>query len=717
MDKPVHKVLEDYDLLNVSVIQSTNTITMTSPMLWRMNLCAVSEEIPCTFFVAMNHRVNVYSLDTIHSPFKDPKMSLMSRGARQSGGASGSPYIINAIKIGRLLEKEVLVTVAENGEVCIYRTENLQEPPMIINNGISTWGIAIHAEQGLIAVSANNWKITVFNLVEMTRDNPIYGRRSRREPENFLKSQPVVVLVGHNNNIPNIDFNESGRYLASSSIDQSCKVWDITTQEVVTHRPSAFNDPEQSNLWCWSVKFIKPGHFKYVLCIDKDVSKAYLQRYHQGRSTSLSILGLSHSATHPVYPFHVSNIEALMDANEREPIDFSMFDDPVYDNDMWDDDLQREEDEIIAAAEGDRSYEGQVQDSGDDLESGNRFSHDNQQMEEDLNAAQNDGLHTGTEEESTNGSTESSEEENNTTGPINMNAIEWGRRTRYPTRADWALSIIDDHTHENRDGWGDEIVAEMRNSSIDEPEDTTLNRLIRERTSSETSHENIPIFVPSNSNSSHWSDDKSDDTFDTADEEMTETATTTAVNRPSYCIPHAIKRSASSTERIEEKNRANKMLNPSLGEYLMISTGKDVIMMSTSTPKMSRIRAEHNVINKVDVRIDEMLSILDRINMVEWLPELELFVAASQKGTVALMRVLQVEFEGGEQGCIFNNECYLPTNVLEATPLYGMTVKKVKSDRFSPVSYQIFLFYYSGNVRGYSISRRDSNFLVENLVL
>lgn len=52
MDKPVHKVLEDYDLLNVScslhyiapdlltiylqvsVIQSSNTINMTAAMLW-----------------------------------------------------------------------------------------------------------------------------------------------------------------------------------------------------------------------------------------------------------------------------------------------------------------------------------------------------------------------------------------------------------------------------------------------------------------------------------------------------------------------------------------------------------------------------------------------------------------------------------------------------------------------------------------------------------
>jgi hypothetical protein len=44
-----------------------------------------------------------------------------------------------------------------------------------------------------------------------------------------------------------------------------------------------------------------------------------------------------------------------------------------------------------------------------------------------------------------------------------------------------------------------------------------------------------------------------------------------------------------------------------------------------------------------------------------------------------------------------------------------MTVKKVDSERFSPVSYQIFLFYYSGNVLGYSISRKDSSIAVNDL--
>lgn len=433
------------------------------------------------------------------------------------------------------------------------------------------------------------------------------------------------------------------------------------------------------------MKFIKPGFFKYVLCIDKDINKAYLQRVCQGRSTSLSILGLAHSASNPVFPMNVSNMDDLM--GEDEDIDYSMYDNPDINNNIWDNDLLREEDDIMENAYENRLrevYNDQIQDDDfSDNEPLSRGYHRSEQITDD-DIAQDSGSDAGPEEEEdaerhsqyedsdperlttdNDDFAESAEEQDNSTARNDMNSTVWGRQNRFPTRADWTLSIIDDHTHDNRDGWGDEIVAEMRNNAIDEPEDTTLNRLIRERTSSETTHENIPTFAPSNSNSSNWSD-KSDDTYETAEEEVAET-----VHRPSYCIPNAIKRSTSSTDRLEKQNKANKKLNPSLGEYLMISTGKDVIMMGTTTPKMSRIRAEHNVINKVDVRLDQMLSILDRINMVEWLPELELFVAASQKGTVALMRVLQVEFEGGEQGCIFNNECYLPTDVFQATPLYG----------------------------------------------
>jgi hypothetical protein len=38
----------------------------------------------------MNYRVNVYTIDTAYSPFKDPHKILISPGARQTGGASES---------------------------------------------------------------------------------------------------------------------------------------------------------------------------------------------------------------------------------------------------------------------------------------------------------------------------------------------------------------------------------------------------------------------------------------------------------------------------------------------------------------------------------------------------------------------------------------------------------------------------------------------------
>jgi hypothetical protein len=41
-------------------------------------------------FLAMNYRVEVYTLDTIDSPFKDPVRTLASPDARRTGGLSES---------------------------------------------------------------------------------------------------------------------------------------------------------------------------------------------------------------------------------------------------------------------------------------------------------------------------------------------------------------------------------------------------------------------------------------------------------------------------------------------------------------------------------------------------------------------------------------------------------------------------------------------------
>lgn len=70
-------------------------------------------------------------------------------------------------------------------------------------------------------------------MVAITRDNPIFGKRKR---PNVLKDNARVQLVGHDNNIPCIDFHSSGRYIASCSIDQTCRIWDVKHQREIARR-------------------------------------------------------------------------------------------------------------------------------------------------------------------------------------------------------------------------------------------------------------------------------------------------------------------------------------------------------------------------------------------------------------------------------------------------------------------------------------------------
>ncbi|KAL7311762.1 hypothetical protein PS15m_009483 [Mucor circinelloides] len=679
LDKPVNKALEDYDLLEVNVIQNRNTLNMSAGMLWRMNLCAVSNEIPCTFFVAMNYKINVYTLDTITSPFKDPVKVLTSHNAARTGGGAESPFIINAIKVGRMLEKEVLVSVSEMGEICIWKTEDLSEPPLILNNnGIATWGVAMHGDQGLLAVSANNFKIAVFNIAEMTTK---FGKRSSKEP-NYLGTTEKIELEGHEHNIPNIDFNETGRYIASASVDTTCRVWDISTKQMVTHKKSS-NRQLSQDAWCWSAKFIKPGNFKHVVCNDEEISKLYQQRVYQGRSTCLASLGLSHSATNPAFPINVSRVFDL----EEEDIDFEIYEgegEGELDDDAWDNRLMEEEDNYMEEVyerqrmedELDYNFGSQDQDPDDTSEIIHPTSQqDNNGDDDEYQSDQNEGDYDDYDADE---------------GPArSMFSLMSAAGGNPITEALWAATIRDT-PDPGMDGWGDPLPP-------------------TEQSSASTTDDNNGWEPTADSNEATQMEE--DIEFETAP---------SGTNSPSYCIPNIIRTTSSGSipqlanTTIVTPEPATKDKN--LGEYVMITTSKDVVLASTTLPRMNKIRAEHDMINKVDIRSDQLLSVLDRMNMVEWLPELELFVVASQKGTVALMRLLQVEFENGHQACLFNNEYYLPINVLQSTPLYGLTVKKVESERYAPVSYQIFLFYYSGHVLAYTISRKDNGIAMNDLI-
>lgn len=262
----------------------------------------------------------------------------------------------------------------------------------------------------------------------MTKDEPIFG--SKKKP-NLLGDSERIELQGHGHNIPNIDFSESGKYIASASVDTTCRVWDITTRKIVTQKrfPTVRNHPE--NAWCWSAKFISPGHFKYAICCDKDINNLFLQRTHQGRSSSLSNLGLCHSANVPAFPINVSRVFDL----EGEDIEFEMYDgeeeNGEMDDTMWDNALLDEENDFMEQV----------------------FERQRQEDDFNYNYGPISGAAEGQLDE--NSSTRETEEP---IQPLHSRRQLENQRSE----SDWA-STITDVPETNRDGWGDEINVTEQN--------------------------------------------------------------------------------------------------------------------------------------------------------------------------------------------------------------------------------------------------------------
>lgn len=58
-----------------------------------------------------------------------------------------------------------------------------------------------------------------------------------------------IEFEGHEHNIPFIDFNETGQYIASASIDGTTRVWDLCSGQMVTHHKIPFIRNREMDSW------------------------------------------------------------------------------------------------------------------------------------------------------------------------------------------------------------------------------------------------------------------------------------------------------------------------------------------------------------------------------------------------------------------------------------------------------------------------------------
>ncbi|KAJ1981044.1 hypothetical protein H4R33_005330 [Dimargaris cristalligena] len=199
-------------LLRGGLLDTMNAVT------WRMNLCAISQP--------------------------------------HFGPAVFAEAYINAIKTGRLGPIEVLVSIDELGLICIWRLDEMGPRPwLVFHIASSSWGVDIHSGRALVAVSSNNYIVSLFDLSDEVRravsgsesssgtptsDHPPSSRpcfsesiRSLVDPGRLV---PYGRLVGHKHNIPNVTFSPCGDYLASSSVDRWCIVWAVDSGDILQRR-------------------------------------------------------------------------------------------------------------------------------------------------------------------------------------------------------------------------------------------------------------------------------------------------------------------------------------------------------------------------------------------------------------------------------------------------------------------------------------------------
>ncbi|KAJ3410068.1 hypothetical protein HDV05_004113 [Chytridiales sp. JEL 0842] len=208
-----------------------------------MNLLASSIQDPTLLFIACLDTIFCYRTTAgviASKPFKKLASVSTDEFVTRNG-----PESINAIRIGFLGSEEVLVSVGDYGSIHIFFIHEIEldRPPILLmNDNESTWGVAIHGPKRLLAVSANSHAITIFVLAH---DKEIGASRK--------------TLVGHQHNIPCIDFNSNGDFLASCSIDGSCRIWNVNTGECLYE---IFSGDRQK--WNWSVRFVPRGCVREV---------------------------------------------------------------------------------------------------------------------------------------------------------------------------------------------------------------------------------------------------------------------------------------------------------------------------------------------------------------------------------------------------------------------------------------------------------------------
>ncbi|KAJ9217044.1 hypothetical protein DTO166G4_1504 [Paecilomyces variotii] len=323
---------------------------------WRSNLTALSQRHNL-LFVAYSHQIYVWEPA---GPWQTlgAKPSMIITPVMKDPDAEGFinpdfPHAINNIMVDDLGRDEVLILVTDSGNVSGYHVEAVFsaierasqdgpqrpidgsniEPFFTENVYASAWGLAIHKYARMIAVSANTGLITVFAfaLVDPTKEadedtdenlnfadgfnnyeqnwldvqtQDEFLQFRRLMPDRYRSRNVRLTYSGHFTNIPcvsflNCDLDPNGCWMVSTDIDNKLllwKVWELQSPFQAVHLSDITAEPFPHTLRNdergWSVLALDPRTFRPCRSYVEACGGCPTQRMKNGK-TVLDLTSLS----------------------------------------------------------------------------------------------------------------------------------------------------------------------------------------------------------------------------------------------------------------------------------------------------------------------------------------------------------------------------------------------------------------------------------------
>ncbi|KAF2810581.1 uncharacterized protein BDZ99DRAFT_285545 [Mytilinidion resinicola] len=347
---------------------------------WRVNLTALSK-VHNLYFLACSEEIHV------HRP-TFPEQRLSSKPLLKLGlpvtrpGLRGyldphHPHSANRILLDFLGHEEALLVACDDGDVIGFFVKDilkhephdttvpndicLVRPFFHTNVAKSAWGLAIHSEARLIAVSANTRKVSVFVLA-LSPSAESLALDPARSYERKLESADM------GDNIPAVHFNNTGsdpkgQWILCSTIAGQVFVWDTHRTPFYAERLSlgfcfgVLHEPTQpAQCTCfdqhgyphalWNSVFLDPRSFKKTHLIEVTLGTSKVSKSHWFWDISASKLNIPGgqkllSSPSPRTPAPAS---ATVAVDNNTGVTFNL--DSQW---MHDDDSLEEEEEIVAS--------------------------------------------------------------------------------------------------------------------------------------------------------------------------------------------------------------------------------------------------------------------------------------------------------------------------------------------------------------------------------